>query len=420
MQRAGYFTLSIFLLALPLFAQGKRLWVLSEPGEMVEYDPAAFAVKNRVKVPAEAFKSPANLSVNGTGQMLLVPSTAPAITDEDATTPYQIWFWNGQVAATLDQGVEHKTEKRGSNQAVTESAPVAYLSADGTHLYWFNNQARRLERDEISLSTTIMWQAWRTGLNGGGREEVTAVKLPECACHTGVCDETCPVGSFWAPESGVGKFFLMTQYIAGQTGATYQSSAMYKDDGDKWTSSPMPHVLEEVLDASPSGDVIVHAIPDAACCGWSNESNDQTLVLMNGKSLTVFDEFSTYKNADYDVSFSTSNAKLSPDMSRVAMTITSTAQANKPIQLAEQGQANPEELQRIRKSLPDLPAVVVKTVEDSSKQLALVPRATLVGWLSEKELLIVEDHLLVIYNVSTGARKKSSVKVEDAARVYLR
>jgi hypothetical protein len=43
-----------------------------------------------------------------------------------------------------------------------------------------------------------------------------------------------------------------------------------------------------------------------------------------------------------------------------------------------------------------------------------------VGWISEKEILVVEDHVLVAHNVGTGARRKSSVRVEDAARVFLR
>ncbi len=102
------------------------------------------------------------------------------------------------------------------------------------------------------------------------------------------------------------------------------------------------------------------------------------------------------------------------------MTIVSTAQANKPIQLAEEGQANPEESQRIRKALADLPAVEVKSLEDTPRRVAFVPHAALVGWMSEKEMLIVEDHVLVVYNVGTGARRKSSVRVEDAARVFLR
>lgn len=410
----------VFLLAPPLFAQAKRLWVLRDPGEMVEYDPTTFAVKNRVKVPAQALKNPANLSVNRVGQMLLVPSTTPAVTEEDAAAPQTIWFWNGEAANTLDPGREHKTEQRGSNQVVTESAPVAELSEDGTHLYWFSNHQRRMEREEISLSSTITWQAWRTDLTGRVREEVVSVKLPECSCATGACDETCPVGSFWAPDSGVGKFFLMTQFIAGQTGSTYQSSTLYQEDTGKWMPKPLPTALEQVLDSSASGDVIVHAIPDSACCGWENQSNDQTLVLAKGKPLVIYDELATYKNPDYDVSFFTANAKLSPDLASVAMTITATAQANKPIQVSEQGQANPQESQRIRKALVDLPAVVVKSLDEPPKQVAFVPHATLVGWLSDRELLIVENHLLVAYSLSTGARRKSAVRLEDVSRVFLR
>lgn len=408
------------LLAVPVFAQGTRLWLLRNPGEMVEYDPATFAVKSRVKVPAEALKSPANLSVNRLGQILLVPSTNPAVTEEDAATPHQTWFWDGHAASTLKDGAEHASEKRGSNQVVTESAPVPALSADGTYLYWFDNHQRRLDRDEINLSTTIIWQAWRTDLNGKNREDLASVKLPDCTCGTGVCDETCPVGAFWTPDQGVDKFFLMTQYIAGQTERTYKSTTLYQQDSGKWTDKPLAQALEQPLDASAAGDVIVSAIPDVACCGWSNQSNDQTLVLVNGKPQTIFDEAATYKNSDYDVSFFTSNAKLSPDLKSVAMTINATAQANKAIQLAEEGQANPEESLRIRKALAELPAVAVKAVAESPKQVAFVPHATLVGWLSEKELLIVEDHVLAVFNVGTGVRRKSTVKVDDAARVFLR
>jgi hypothetical protein len=420
MRRVCHLIVPVVLLALPLFAQERRLWVLREPGELVEYDLTTFAVKNRVKVPPEALKSPANVSVNRLGQILVVPSTTPAVTDEDAAAPHTVWLWNGQAATTLDPGTVHNTEHRGSNQVVTESAPVAALSADGAHLYWFDNHERRLDREEINLSTTITWQAWRTELKGKNREDLASVKLPECACATGVCDETCPVGAFWTPEEGVDKFFLMTQYIAGQTERTYKTTTLYQEESGKWTGKPLPQALEQPLDASPAGDVIVTAIPDAACCGWSNQSNDQSLVLVNGKSQTIFDETATYKNSDYDVSFFTSNAKLSPDLKSVAMTISATAQANKPIQLAEDGQANPEESLRIRKTLAELPAVAVKTVAESTKQVAFVPRSSLVGWINDKELLILEDHLLVVYNVGSGVRRKSTVKVDDVAQVFLR
>ena len=408
------------MLSVALHAQGSRLWVLRPPGELVEYDPATFAAKQAVKLTAEAIKSPGNIFVNRAGQVLFAPTISLPLSEEDVSSPHKIWIWNGHTATSLDQEVQRKAETIGSNQAVTESATTVYLSLDGTHLFWFANEARRLEREDVDLSTSITWKAWRTDLAGAGREEVTSTKSPDCRCPTGSCEESCPLGIVWAPDGGVGNFFLMTQFVAGQTAVLYKASTRYDEQGGKWSEKPLPDPLQRVLDADSGGNVIVEAIPDTGCCGWSNQSNDQTIVLTGGKKITVFDEQATYKNSDYDVSFFTSNAKLSPDLGRVAMTIASTAQANKAIQLSEQGQSNPEESQRIRKALAELPAVEVKSVEDEPKQISFLPHTVLVGWISDKELLIVEDHLLVAYNVSTGTRRKSSVRVEDAARVFLR
>jgi hypothetical protein len=67
-----------------------------------------------------------------------------------------------------------------------------------------------------------------------------------------------------------------------------------------------------------------------------------------------------------------------------------------------------------------LPAVEVKNLEDSPKRIAYLPHAALIGWISDKEILVVEAHLLVAYNVSTGVRRKSTIRVEDAAHVFLR
>jgi hypothetical protein len=212
----------------------------------------------------------------------------------------------------------------------------------------------------------------------------------------------------------------MTQFVTRQTEVDYQKSSRYLEENGKWTATALDKPLERELDASAAGDLIAEAIPDAGCCGWVNESNDQTLVRSSGKTRVVFDERASYQNPDYDVSFYTSNAQLSPELGSIAMTIVSTAEANKPIQLADQGDANPEELQQIRKALPDLPAVEVKSMEDSPRRVAFVPHAMLVGWMNEKEILIVEDHVLVVYNVGTGTRRKSTVRVEDAAKVFLR
>ena len=420
MQKTVRHLTTLLLIASPLAAQTKRLWVLRDPGEMVEYDPATFALKHKVKVPPEAVQSAANLSINRQGQILFAPTVSLPLSDSDVAQPHKVWIWNGQAASSIDQGVEHKSEDRGSNQAVTESAPVPYLSADGSHLFWFADEMRRLQREDIDLSTIHTFGAWQTDLEGKDRVELASSKLPECRCKTGTCEETCPSFAVWAPETGIETFFLATQIVAGPTATSYEATIRYQQEAGKWNKNALSDALQRVLDASVDGKLMVEAIPDTGCCGWSNQSNDQTLVLAEGKPRTVFDEQATYKNSDYDVSFYSANARLSPGGERLAMTIVSTAQNGKPIQLSEQGEANPEESQRIRKTLLDLPAVEIKTVEDIPRHLALVPHAVLVGWINDKEVLIVENHLLVGYNVGTGARRKSAIRVEDAVHVFLR
>ncbi|MGA7909222.1 MAG: hypothetical protein WCA16_17585 [Candidatus Sulfotelmatobacter sp.] len=410
----------IFLaMVTPSLSQSKRLWVLRAPGEMAEYDPTTFAQKQTVKVPAEALKSPPNLLVNHLGQMLFAASVTLPLEENDPDSGEKVWFWDGRTASTPARGITRTTSTTGSNLAIRELAPAPTLSEDGSHLYWFANQARRLQRDDVDLSTQTNWQAWRTDLTGAGREEIASTSFPDCRCTTGGCEETCPYGKSWVPDHGVAHFFLLTQLVAGQTQPTYKASFRYDESAGKWTATAIDPPLKRILDAADS-NTILEAIPDTGCCGWANQSDDRTQLHLRGKTLTIFDEQAAYKNPDYDVSFYTENGKLSPELGFVAMTIAATAGANQPIQLAEEGQANPQESEAIRKALAELPAVEVKSVEDAPQRIVYLPHATLVGWISEKELLVVENHLLVGYNVATGARRKSSIRVEDAAHVFLR
>jgi hypothetical protein len=414
--RAGIFLL---LCTLPMAAQSKQIWVLRAPGEMVAYDPANFASKETVKLPPDSLKSPQNISVNSLGQILISSPASLPLAEDDAQAAGKNWFWNGKAAISLDPGVTWKSVAEGSNVVVSESAPVPYLSADGTHLFWIGNQARRMQREEMDLSTATTWLVWRTDLAGANREDLLSIKLPDCKCKKGSCEESCPYGTVWVPDEGVGRLLLMTQVVGGQTPA-YNASARYREDGGKWTADFLSVPLRHVLDAASDGSAIIDAVPDSGCCGWVNQGDDQTLLRINEKSIPVFDEQQEFKNPDYDVSFYTSKAKLSPDLAYVALTITATAQANQPIQLAQEGQASPQESRRIRKALAELPAVDIKAVADVPKLLAHLPHASLIGWISEKEVLLVEDHLLIAYNVSTGARRKSSIRAEDAAHVFLR
>ena len=425
-KRMQKFTLVCLALtfAVPLAAQNKHIWVLRAPGEAVEYDAATFAEKAVVKIPPEALAWPQNLQINALGQMLFAPTVALPLTEGEFAAARKIWFWNGRTPTTLTRDISRTTATVGSNLAITESAPAPFLSADGTHLFWFSNQARRLQRDGVDLSNRLIWTSWRTDLDAANRVEIASITLPDCTCETGACEESCPYEEVWIPSEGVGKFFLLTQFVAGQTQAIYKSSSAYVEEAGRWTAKSLDPPLRRVLDAVDA-DVILEAVPDTGCCGWSNESDDQTVVRLHSKVSTVFDELAEYKNPDYDVSFYTQTGQFAPDLGSVALTISATSMPNTPIQLAEQGQANPEESQRIRKALPELPAVEVKSLNSRSpdgtpRRVAFLPHAALVGWINDKEILIVEDHMLVVYNTANSSRRKSAIPVEDYQHAFLR
>ncbi len=423
MHKKRLIPLLLFLLSAPLGAQAKHLWVLRAPGEMTEYDSQTFTSKQTVKVPEGALTAPQSLSVNRLGQMLFVPAISLPLDEGDLARARKIWFWDGHQAITLDRDAKRVTGTAGSNLSITESAPVPFLVADGAHLLWFSNQARRLQRDGVDLSTANNWSAWQTDLAGEHRHDLASFSMPDCSCPTGTCEDSCPYAQVWAPDAGVASFFLVAQFVAGKDQPSYKSTSLYQEDSGKWNSTVLNPPLRRVLDATSTG-AILEAIPDTGCCGWANQSNDQTVLRLPDKTLTVFDERKKYRNPDYDVSFYTADGRLSPGLDAVAFTIVATSEPNKPIQLSEQGQGSPEESERIRKALLELPAVEIASLDVNSaeppRRMEFLPHATLVGWLTDKEILIVEDHLLAAYNISTRTRQKTNIRVEDAAHVFLR
>jgi hypothetical protein len=411
--------LGVLCLCTVAFGQGQRIWVLTAPSSIVEYDPATFASKQTIPLPDEVLKSPRIFQVNHQGQMLFAPNSDDPSPDVGKAGE-KFWFWDGHAAQMLGRETIRISSQAGSNQKVAESAPWPFLSADGAHLFWFTNQYNRLQRENVELSVSTTFRAWESDNGGKQKLDLTTFDFPECRCPTGSCSETCPEARFWVPERGVEDYFIITRLVEGQTETQYLSSTLYQQAAGTWSATDLPQPLQRVLDMAEHGSVVISAVLDSGCCGWENQSNDQTLLLSSGKTVVLFDERAKYNNPDYDVSFFTENAKLSPEHAHVAMTIEASAKSSAPIQLSEQGQANPAESLRIRKALTELPAVEVVSAVDPGKRSALLPHTYLVGWLSEKEILVVENHLLVAYNIATGARRRSTIKVADPALAFVR
>ena len=120
------------------WAQSPRLWVLTEPNTVIEYDPATFARKESVKVPDEVAKSARILQINHKGQMLYAPNSDDPSPDVGKGGD-KFWLWDGHAASSLGRETIRISSQAGSNQKVSESSPWPFLSADGTHLFWFSN-----------------------------------------------------------------------------------------------------------------------------------------------------------------------------------------------------------------------------------------------------------------------------------------
>ena len=98
------------------FGQSRRLWVLQAPDTLVEYDPATFAAKGQVTVPAAALESPGALQINAKGQMLFALSADDPAIDASKEMRDKVWLWDGQKAASLGRGYLYISEHVGSTR----------------------------------------------------------------------------------------------------------------------------------------------------------------------------------------------------------------------------------------------------------------------------------------------------------------
>jgi hypothetical protein len=143
----------------------KKLWVLREPGAIVEYDAATFAPRQTQKIPPEIFKSPQDLQINQKGQMLFLPGQ---VRESDGLvheyTDSKFWFWDGRSGTSKHRPVSSSTTSSGTNKLVETAMPRCFLSTDGTHLFWFENRTKTLMPPDLSLelSVSTTFRAWQT------------------------------------------------------------------------------------------------------------------------------------------------------------------------------------------------------------------------------------------------------------------
>jgi len=372
----------------------KAIWILGNDGRLSAFDSSSFRLRMTTGVPPDTPKDPEKLSISPLG-MVIFAGTGPE------THLLHLWSSN-RYAPELTGGVEEKLPSEGGGGTkVTFATPVVYFTADGQRLFWFENRMTETQRGE-NVSRTGRFLSWTTNLQGGDLRKVLSFDLARCACETGACEESCPQMSAWAPASGVSDFFFLTRWIPGQTESETLETNLYQRTNGGWAPKKLPVPVDSFLDAADRGETYVDAVPDAGCCGWINESDDVTFVSHGGQIAKLFNERSRFHNDDYDVSFFTSNARLSPDVTQIAYTVESTRTAGQEIRLSSEGKSNPDELRAIQAALPDLPRVEVVPIADLSKPRFSLADSELVGWMDTKRLLAFQRGELIIVDAATG------------------
>ena len=104
----------------------------------------------------------------------------------------------------------------------------------------------------------------------------------------------------------------------------------------------------------------------------------------------------------------------------LAYTVVSTARADGEIRLSSDGKENAAELARVRKAIAELPAVEVVQTGGQPRPATIIRHAGLVGWLSDREILVAQDGRLVVYDIRDSKRKETTIRVRSAADAFLR
>jgi hypothetical protein len=393
----------------------KIIWIVGAGGTLSAYDTTDFRLWNEsdFKLPYSLQGHPENISaISKSGLVFYI----------DADRRPQIWNLRSasELALPPEVAADKAAPATGNGIVTIAEPPQVYPSADGQRLFWFQNRMSVQRREgQGDISRTGEFLAWTTDVDGRNARRLAQIPFAPCKCETAVCEETCPEISAWTPPSGVSDFFYLSRFIQGQLSEQDVETDLYQATNGSWKVTRLPKAVHAFLDARDQGNAYIGTIPDAGCCGWENESDNQTYLASKGLQTTFFDEFSRFHNQDYDVSFLTSNARFSPDGAEIAYTITSIFMPGQPIRIADSGTEKPEELRQIQKVLTSLPMVEVVALDNLSSPLVRLANAQLIGWLDARLLLVWQDGQLLILETTTRQLTEIGLKASKPADVFI-
>jgi hypothetical protein len=390
----------------------RAIWVLQSDNKLARYDGTQFKLWQTVILPAEARKNPDAISISRAGDVLFAYPT-------DGRIALRRFWCSNPRHPELVGGAWDQRPATGGGYNILSATPELYFSSDAQKLFWFEHRQQRLTRG-ADVTRDARFLAWTTDLDGEKPMPVAEFSFAPCQCETGACEETCPQAMAWAPPEGVSDFFFVTRWVPGQIGSRYLETALYQNKDGTWTARKLGHPVQRLLAAADHGNIYVEAVPDDACCGGANDSDDTTSVVRGETATVIFDERRRFSNNNYDVSFETATAALSPDLNRVAYTIATTMQPGEQIRLSSDGKQNPDELKAIQKALAQLPRVEVVAFSGPEQVGVSLANTEMIGWLDQQRLLVLKNGELQAVDVNSGKLSPTGIKAEAAKFVILR
>lgn len=385
----------------------RAIWVLQADSQLLMYDTVRFRASGQAyRLPAEARRRPEAISISRGGTVLYGY-------EKDVRTPLRrFWSSNSLASEFIVGSWDRKPVSKGA-YAILQATPTIYFSGSDERLYWFEYREQRLSR-WVDLSRDASFLAWTTDLQGNDPQQVAQFTFPACKCETGLCSQTCLEASAWAPPVGVDDFFYVTRWVNGRMGPDYLESAVYQSTDGNWTSRTLSHPVQQFLDAADHGNVFVEAL------GSLLDRDNIISVVRGDTSTTIFDERRRFKNNNYDVRFFIANVVIAPDLDRVAYTLFATQFPGDEISLGPEGRANTDELNSIKRTLPELPRVEVVGLAVPDKPMLSLPQTELIGWLDGQHILVFKNGELLQVDASSGKTKSTGIKADAAMFVFLR
>ncbi|MFI5371016.1 MAG: hypothetical protein ACHQ52_05600 [Candidatus Eisenbacteria bacterium] len=386
------------------------LWVVQPPGEIVAFDVGRFERIGGIRLPAEAYRDPTRLAINGVGQIL-----APL--DER-----RLWLWDGRAARVLPTTSDGTTGPSRGARRIADEPRQWLLGDDGISLVVLESVATDSAEPSAGAESLIIVR--EMSLDQQPRDTIATWRLQHCECEIPLVTltEPCPGPRLYAPGGVVRGSLAIVWWERDTTlwrekgtaalGRCNLSRLVRQPSGWReltdWSNGELP------LDLAANGASLL-LDPDDGCCGWSNGSTDRVLYSSPETSVVVFDEWRRFRNSGYDVSFRAASARLSPDSRRVATTIVGTSAAAEEIQLSADGHADSLELGGIRRALASLPLVIVTAHSGPGGETLELPHTEVVGWVSERELIVLQGRELVAVDVVTRRMRSTGIRVRSAA-----